>query len=153
MLATKAASPSLNSAATVGRLACTPNVSHGCVPLGTSIAIMPSRPIATSPRAAVYSAWRSLPPLAVQLPCGIRTLNESQPPPRYSTTMALKRGGVAVAPSSSSECAAAAAPPCATTGGRASPVRLCRLVAWNSGAAMKSCCATLSAAAAPCAAR
>eukprot|EP00964_Phaeocystis_antarctica_P073201 scaffold44894_cov61-Phaeocystis_antarctica.AAC.1 len=51
MFVTKAAWPFSYRSATRGRLACTPKVSHGCEwPLCAEILIMPSWPIATSPR-------------------------------------------------------------------------------------------------------
>ena len=93
MLATKAAWPSLYKSATRGRLACTPNCSHGCEPFGVETLlskdcsrIIPALLIATSPRAAVYSSNKSLPfSFLVHLPHGINILKLSQPPDMKST--------------------------------------------------------------------
>ena len=94
MFATKAASPFSNRSATRGRLACTPNLSHGCEPGGVDTSwrskdrsgIIPVFLIATLPRAAVYSSNKSMPfSFLVHFPAGISMLKLSQPPDMKST--------------------------------------------------------------------
>ena len=93
MFATKAASPFSNRSATRGRLACTPNFSHGCEPRGVETKlllkdfsrIIPVLLIATSPRSLVYSSNKSMRFFLVHLPHGISMLKLSHPPDMKST--------------------------------------------------------------------
>ena len=97
MLASHDASPFLNESCTVARFLLMPNLSHGCEPFGaTSISRSSDLGSATVVRTFVYSSNMSFLSFHVHSECGTSIENESAPPTRNSTTIALYGLPVAV---------------------------------------------------------